>query len=726
MNTMKRIFVKGYMTKPATPEFDFMAKWNNNNPMPLREMVVDEVVKETRGMIYVRCHADILQKQTVRCMCCGRPLTNPVSQYFGLGIECGKHNYVNPFNTEEELKKAVSEYREILLNTKWEGWVIKSAILEQENLGDGAEENEEVTKPMKKLIIDVEDDNMYLTFDYDETVINNIRNLPVRRWVKETKQWEVPTSQIDRIKSIFANFDITINGEIVEKPEISIDDIEGFEFKTKPFSHQVESITYGLNHNKWLLGDEQGLGKTKTVIDIAVAKKIENGYKHCLIICGVNGLKWNWQNEVRTHSNEGAYILGQKVNKNGKIVIGSTSDKIADLRRLDEIDEYFIITNIETLRYKEWTGEYVIVKGNKQKEYRYPVTEILKNANIDMVAFDECHKAKNPDSEQGKQLLQVSAETMIAMSGTPLMNNPLDLYVPLKWLGYESHSFYSFKKHYCEMGGYGGYEILGYKNLEQLQMQLDDIMLRRLKEDVLDLPEKIFIDEYVDMTPKQAKIYKEVSDDIQENIDKIKSAPNPLAEMIRLRQATGYTGILSSSVCESAKLDRVAELVEEVLENGKKVVIFSNWSQMTDAIDNRLAEIEMPNTYASVGSYTALITGETKDELRQDIVDAFQNTNELRVLIGTIGAMGTGLTLTAGTVVIFADHPWNMALYDQAVDRCHRIGQKNNITIYNLMCKNTIDERIWELVREKGELADTIVDGKVVENKADLVDYLLS
>ena len=157
------------------------------------------------------------------------------------------------------------------------------------------------------------------------------------------------------------------------------------------------------------------------------------------------------------------------------------------------------------------------------------------------------------------------------------------------------------------------------------------------------------------------------------------------------------------------------ELVEDARENNHQVVIFSNWSQVTDEIANRLNS-----------KYTlSVITGDTKDELRQHNVKAFQDGNS-KVIIGTIGAMGTGLTLTAGTVVIFVDHPWNMAHYSQAVDRCHRIGQKNNITIYNLMCKNTIDERIWELVREKGELADTIVDGKVIENKADLVDYLLS
>ena len=142
---------------------------------------------------------------------------------------------------------------------------------------------------------------------------------------------------------------------------------------------------------------------------------------------------------------------------------------------------------------------------------------------------------------------------------------------------------------YMELrGGYGGYEVIGYRYLDELQHKLDSIMLRRLKNDVLDLPEKTHITEYVEMTPKQAQIYKEISSEIRMNIDQIKMANNPLAELIRMRQATGYTGILSSKVCESAKLDRMEELVSDAIENNKQVVIFSNWTQMTDVVYDRL------------------------------------------------------------------------------------------------------------------------------------------
>lgn len=131
-----RIVVKQYMTQPATADFDFMKKWNNNVPMPFMTMI-GTVEKETRGMVYMKLHADIYAPIIQTCMKCGRPITNKVSQYFGVGPICGGHNYVNPFNSDEELKEAVGEYRKKLQNVKWEGWIIKSAITHKEEIENG-------------------------------------------------------------------------------------------------------------------------------------------------------------------------------------------------------------------------------------------------------------------------------------------------------------------------------------------------------------------------------------------------------------------------------------------------------------------------------------------------------------------------------------------------------------------------------------------------------------
>lgn len=124
------IKVKRYMTRPASPSFDFMDKWNNGVPMPMRIMV-GKKLKETKGMVKMELRGEIIQEVNPVCMKCGRTLTNPVSQYFGIGPECGGHNYINPFETDAELKQAVAEIRKQLQNITWTGWIIKSAIVEQ-------------------------------------------------------------------------------------------------------------------------------------------------------------------------------------------------------------------------------------------------------------------------------------------------------------------------------------------------------------------------------------------------------------------------------------------------------------------------------------------------------------------------------------------------------------------------------------------------------------------
>ena len=540
----------------------------------------------------------------------------------------------------------------------------------------------------------------FITFDYNSEIVDKIRSYPFRFYNANAKEWEIPTENVQDFVNSMGRYDIKLTGELsqLNEKKVDVDIPEGFHFKTKPFNHQEKGLEYGMKYDRWFLGDEQGLGKSKQVIDIAVARKIKYGYKHCLIVCGVNTLKWNWMNEIHTHSDENSFILGQRTLKNGILTIGSMNNKLNDLDNIDELP-YFIITNVESFRNEDFANK---------------VKDLCKKGKINMCAADETHKMKNPSSQQTKGFLKCLPECIIAMTGTPLMNNPMDLYVILKWLGYENHTFYSFKQHYCVMGGYGGYEIVGYKNMDQLTNQINSIMLRRLKKDVLDLPEKIYVDEYVDMLPKQSEIYKEVQMDIKAHIDEIKFDNNPLSTLIRLRQATGYTGILSSSIQESAKLDRMVDLVDEAVSNDDKCLVFSNWTQMTDEIVKRLKQYN-----------PALITGQTKDSDRTIQQDKFMNDDSCKVIVGTIGAMGTGLTLTAGTTVIFLDEPWNKALFEQAVDRAHRIGTKNNVTIYSIMCKGTIDERIHDLIYKKGQMSDAIIDGKIVGNKTEILNYLL-
>ena len=159
-------------------------------------------------------------------------------------------------------------------------------------------------------------------------------------------------------------------------------------------------------------------------------------------------------------------------------------------------------------------------------------------------------------------------------------------------------------------------------------------------------------------------------------------------------------------------MERMIELVNEIVSSGQKAIIFSNWESMTEVAREKLK------------SYSpAYITGATKADERMKEVERFQNDDKCKVIIGTIGAMGTGLTLTAAQNVIFLDSPWNMALKAQAEDRAHRIGTKGTVSVITLCCRDTIDERIEELVEKKGQIADALVDGKI---SIDDINYLLS
>ena len=379
----------------------------------------------------------------------------------------------------------------------------------------------------------------FVSFEYDSNLVSIIKSMGTRVYIPDKKTWEIPESAVPMLMSRLHDYDVLLRGEMRhETPESHAQLPSGFVFTTKPYKHQMEGVIYGLEHESFLLGDDQGLGKTKEIIDLAMCRKQTDGLKHCLIICGINGNKYNWADEVKIHSREDSWILGTRFTKRPpiKMIEGSTKDKMEDLNNVPH--QFFWITNIETLRggsFKEKQGKRTVI--------RFPIAEKIQElcdkGIIGMIAFDEAHKAKNPDSQQGKALLSIDCKgPKIPMSGTFVLNNPLDLYLPLRWSGFETHSFYAYKQHYCKMGGFGGKEIVGYKNLDELRSMVSKVMLRRVKGDVLDLPPKVHTIEWVDAYPEQKSLYKDVRDQVRDTIDKVKVHPDPLSEMLRLRQVS--------------------------------------------------------------------------------------------------------------------------------------------------------------------------------------------
>lgn len=550
-------------------------------------------------------------------------------------------------------------------------------------------------KIIKKPGINYEN-SIFLSFKYSPSIVERIKQIQGRRFIPETKEWEFPAEKEELIKKEFAAelsvFDV---GEPINLPPVKVDLKLGeipkdFFFKCKPYSHQVVAVQYAQTHDKFLLGDEMGTGKTKMSIDISSNKNI----KHCLIICGINAVKWNWKNEIEKFSNKSCRFLGQRVNKKGKITIGKAQAKIDDLKNFDDIEEFYIITNIETLRNKDIV---LLLK------------DLCNNNSIGMIIVDEIHKCTNPQCAQTDGLLQLDSKYKMALTGTPLMNNPVDLYSILKWLDVEHGNFWAFKNHYCvfekkknkQNKSYN--DLIGYKNLVELQTKLANVMLRRTKNEVLDLPKKIIIDEYVEMEEAQSSLYQNCLMEVLPEIKNAKSLKNALTKMLRLRQITSYANFFDSKA-KCAKLDRMEELVEEAALNNHSVIVFTIFKHTADEIGSRLKKYN-----------PAIISGDTNEQDRNLALENFQ-TGKTNVIVGTVGTIGTGLNLTRATVEIFVDEPWTEAVKNQCEDRAHRIGQKENVVIYNLLTKDTVDEGVHKILATKKDLSLALVDNFSVEN----------
>ena len=542
--------------------------------------------------------------------------------------------------------------------------------------------------------------SLFLSFPYKKELIDIVKNSDVAIYNKDDKTWEIPITDLQRFIDAACLFDsITINPlHEVHKNQKQVE--FKTKFKTKPYKHQIEGIEYGLTHKKWLLLDSPGLGKTIQACYIAQELKKRGEIEHCLIICGVNTLKSNWKREIEKHTNLSCRILGERQTKTGRTIIGSVKDRVEQLNH--KISEFFVITNIETIRSDEIVKA---INGGKNK--------------FDMVVVDEVHACKSPISQQGKNLMKLNkAKYKIATTGTILTNSPLDAYVPLRWVGEENSSFTNFKRYYCQLGGPFGNIPVGYKNLSVLQDMISNCSLRRTK-DILDLPPKNIIREKLEMTDEQEQFYNNIKSGIISQVDKVRmtqmTVQSVLAMVTRLRQATSCPSVLTTEKIESSKLQRAVDLTEQIVGSGNKVVIFSVYKESANVLYEKLKE------------YNPLLsTGDVDDKTVAENIQKFQTDKKYKVFIGTFAKCSTGITLTEANYMICIDSCWTAALCQQAEDRIHRIGSKEPVFIYYLSCENTIDDRVEEIVNDKGAISDYVVDDTVsAQQMESLKKYLL-
>lgn len=524
--------------------------------------------------------------------------------------------------------------------------------------------------------------SLYISFKFNQDIINVIKTSDKYIFDKKTYLWEVPVNSLAYLLDNLTYIDdITLQllkdketKELLEPKVI---------YKLPPFKHQSDAVVFGLNREPgkgWLLLDQPGLGKTGSMIYLAEELKEQKGLEHCLIICGINTLKSNWKKEISKFSNLPVRVIGEKISKKGNVHYTSISDRAAEIMK--PIEEFFIVVNIEMLRSDDIIQAF---KTTKNK--------------INMIVLDECHKCSGI-SQQSQNLLKLkNYNYKIGLTGTLLTNTPLSAFIPLKWIGVENANLTNFKSQYCVFGGFGGHQIIGYRNIDVLKEIIDSCSLRRTK-DMLDIPPKTLIKQIITMEDKHRKFYDNIKDGIKEECNKIElKANNILALTTRLRQATACPSALTTESLVSSKLERAVQIAEDVISQGEKVVIMCTFKESVHELQNMLKE------------YNPLIgTGEMKDDTVSKNIDLFQQDPNAKIFIATTAKCGTGITLNAATYLICVDTPWTWALFEQVQDRIHRVTNEKPVFIYELICENTIDEQVDAIVQTKKALSDFMVD----------------
>lgn len=588
-----------------------------------------------------------------------------------------------------------------------------------------------------------------VTFPYDINIVALVKNVPGRRWNATGKMWTVPKDRLgfllkefegtryEPLVTVHSDEEINQNAKIESATVIPDIDVSKIPFLVRegatPYKHQIDFMKWAIdrqnrgNMSGFICADDMGLSKTIESANLAFYNKKQYDFKHCLIICCVNSVKYHWQDDIQSHLKQPAYILGTRLRRDGSERCDNGSvEKFTDLTTLRKYGKedgeelpYFLIINIEAFRYKK--GKYHLLSDR--------VIELINEGQINMVILDEIHKNAAPSAEQGKELLRIKKMTgrnamWIPMTGTPITKQPIDVYIPLKLCdGHDFSSYYKWCQQFCVYGGFGGYEIIGYKNVNYLKNMLEANMIRRLKDDVLDLPPKIKYTEYVENTEYQHKLYDKILKEIRSEKSEILSSLNPMARLLRLRQVNGSPELIDDElkvddnyIKKNAKLQRLMELVAEVDERGEKVVIFSNWVEPLRTLYK----------FISAKYKVCVFTGTMPAAEREKHKKVFQNNPEYKVLLGTIGAAGTCQTFTAARNVIFYDSPWNPSDKEQASDRIYRIGTTQSVNIFTLVTKDTVDDRVEQVLATKEGVANYIVDGKLdLRNNPQLFDFLL-
>lgn len=443
--------------------------------------------------------------------------------------------------------------------------------------------------------------------------------------------------------------------------------------RIKPYSYQEEGIAFGLFKKSVLIGDEMGLGKTLQAIGLGVLKKEVFGFKTILVVT-LNSLKKQWQREIERFSNEQGCVIG-----------GSPQQRKEQYRQNSDL---FKITNYEAV-LRDVT--------------------IISRLKPDVIILDEAQRIKNFETKTAQAVKSLPRQHAIILTGTPLENKLEDVYSLVQFLEPSLLSpLWQFAAEHFFLSRRKKGEIIGYTNLNKLREKLQPLVIRRRKEEVLkDLPEAIVNDYYIDLYQEQAEIHAGYSQTLLPIVSKKFLTPMDLRRiqslLLKMRQVCDSTYLIDKETNLSPKLEELGNILEELVQqNGRKVVIFSEWTTMTMLIGKNLARRSIPFVELS---------GKVPVNKRQALLDEFQTNPDCKVFLST-DAGGTGLNLQAADCIINFELPWNPAKLNQRIGRINRIGQTARcINVINLIAKHSIEERIMAGIKLKEDLFSGVFDG---------------
>jgi SNF2 family DNA or RNA helicase len=440
--------------------------------------------------------------------------------------------------------------------------------------------------------------------------------------------------------------------------------------KRPPMDHQKTAIEKLLANDRFILADDMGLGKTTS----AVIGALESGAKKILIICPAS-LKINWQREIENYSNRKSLIVeGKKW--------GSTFDFY--------IINYDIIKNYHSME-ASGLGEEI----NQQ----------LVNEKFDLCIIDEAHYISNPTAQRTKLIndLLIKVPKVWLLTGTPMTSRPINFYNLLKIVDSPlTLNWQSYVKRYCagyqfKVGGKRIWNTNGASNLDELRERTKNIVLRRMKTDILDLPEKIITPVFLDL---KSTFYDEELENFMRITSENKSKESisvTINRLMKIRQIISYE-----------KVPYTCELIDKFIEQGKKVIVFTNFTMSLDMLHEKYKK------------NSVVLDGRMSKEKRQLSVDRFQTEDKIKIFISNIKAGGVGITLTAAETVIMNDLSFVPADHSQAEDRAYRYGQKNSVLVYYPIFENTVERIVYNILQKKKSIIDQVMgDGEYSESFAE-------